>query len=63
MLILSRNIGESIKVGDNITITVLDVDRHQVRIGIDAPKAVPVHRQEIYQRISRQSEQEPNFNR
>ena len=55
MLILSRNIGESIRIGDDITLTVLDVRDNQVRIGIKAPKEVPVHREEIYQKIQAQS--------
>ena len=51
MLILTRNIGETIHVGDDIKLTVLDVNRDQVRIGIEAPRSVPVHRAEIYHRI------------
>ena len=52
MLILTRKVNESLIVGDNITITVLGVKGNQVRIGVDAPKDVSVHRQEIYQRIA-----------
>lgn len=54
MLILTRRIGETINVGDDITITVLEVKGSQVRIGVNAPKDVPVHREEIYQRIQRE---------
>ncbi len=52
MLILTRKVNESLIVGDNITITVLGVKGNQVRIGVDAPKDVSVHRKEIYQRIA-----------
>ncbi|HAN68486.1 MAG TPA: carbon storage regulator [Halieaceae bacterium] len=51
MLILTRRVGESLMVGDNITITVLGVKGNQVRIGVNAPKDVAVHREEIYNRI------------
>ncbi len=60
MLILTRNIGQSIKIGDDVSITVLGVQGNQVRIGIDAPREVSVHREEIYNRI--ESEKEPNGN-
>lgn len=54
MLILTRRIGETLMVGDEVTITVLGVKGNQVRIGVNAPKDVAVHREEIYQRIQRE---------
>jgi carbon storage regulator len=51
MLILTRKLGESIRIGDDITLTVLSVKGNQIRLGVDAPRDVEVHRQEIYDRI------------
>ena len=51
MLILTRRVGESLMVGDEITVTVLGVKGNQVRIGVDAPRDVAVHREEIFKRI------------
>jgi carbon storage regulator len=51
MLILTRSTGQTICIGDEITVTILGIQGGQVRIGISAPKQVPVHRQEIYERI------------
>jgi len=56
MLILTRRVGESVIIGDNITLTVLGVRGHQVRLGVDAPKDVSVHREEIYQRIQKEKD-------
>lgn len=53
MLILTRKAGESIVIGDDIVITIVEAGRDQVRIGIDAPRSVAVHRQEVYAEISR----------
>ncbi len=54
MLILTRRVGETLMVGDNVAITVLGVKGNQVRIGVNAPKDVAVHREEIFQRIQRE---------
>lgn len=51
MLILTRRVGETIVIGDDVVVTVLGIKGNQVRIGINAPKNVSVHRQEIYERI------------
>jgi carbon storage regulator len=54
MLILTRRVGETVMIGDDVTITVLGVKGNQVRVGINAPKSVAVHREEIYERIKRE---------
>ena len=56
MLILTRRVGETVMIGNDVTVTVLGVKGNQVRIGIQAPKNVAVHREEIFERIKREAE-------
>lgn len=56
MLILTRRVGETLMVGDEVTVTVLGVKGNQVRLGVNAPKEVAVHREEIYERIKREQD-------
>ena len=56
MLILTRRVGETVMIGNDVTVTVLGVKGNQVRIGVNAPKDVAVHREEIYERIKREED-------
>ncbi|MFP6815280.1 MAG: carbon storage regulator CsrA [Pseudomonadales bacterium] len=58
MLILTRRVGESLMIGDAVTITILGVKGNQVRVGVNAPKDIDVHREEIYQRIQQEQKDE-----
>lgn len=56
MLILTRRVGETLVIGDDVNVTVLGVRGNQVRLGVNAPKEVAVHREEIYQRIQKEND-------
>jgi carbon storage regulator len=60
MLILTRRVGETVMIGNEVTVTVLGVKGNQVRVGVNAPKDVAVHREEIYERIKREQDQDGN---
>ena len=61
MLILTRKIGESLMIGDNVTVTVLGVKGTQVRIGVNAPKEIVVHREEIYKKLKIEKEKKKDW--
>ena len=56
MLILTRKIGESIRINENICVTIVDVDGKNIRIGIEAPKSVTIHREEVFLRIKEENQ-------
>ncbi len=60
MLVLSRQRDESIIIGDNVVVTIVDIRGDKVRLGIEAPKEVPVHRQEVYEAIRREAQKSRN---
>ncbi len=62
MLILTRRVGETLVIGDDVNVTVLGVRGNQVRLGVDAPKDVAVHREEIYQRIQNEGDNNDSSN-
>lgn len=56
MLVLTRKVGEKIRIGDQVTVTIMEVKGRQVRLGIDAPQDLSVHRQEIYEKIQEENQ-------
>lgn len=62
MLVLSRHRDESIMIGDNVVVTIVDIRGDKVRLGIDAPQDIPVHRREVYEAIQRENERAAQVN-
>jgi len=60
MLVLSRNVEESIMIGDDVKITITDIGKSKVRLGIEAPKSISVHRQEVYDAIQKDKKDKNN---
>jgi carbon storage regulator len=63
MLVLTRRLGESIRIGDEISIRVLEIQRGQVRVAIDAPREIPVHREEVYEQVQEENRKAANATR
>lgn len=61
MLILTRRVGETVMIGEDVTVTVLGVKGNQVRVGVNAPRSVAVHREEIFLRIKKEREAPPHL--
>ena len=59
MLILTRRVGETVMIGDEIAVTVVGINGNQIRLGITAPKEIPVHREEVYERLHEQNTRQP----
>ena len=62
MLILTRRVGESLRIGDEVSVTVLGIKGSQVRIGVNAPKSISVHREEVYERINEENSENTDNN-